>query len=50
MRDGNASASTYGQDLSLQKDALDDAGCERDYEEQIAESTKGWPKHQKIVE
>lgn len=50
MKIGYAGVSTKDQDLSLQIDALEDAGCERIYEEQITGSTKERPELQKMLE
>jgi DNA invertase Pin-like site-specific DNA recombinase len=50
MKIGYARVSTKDQDLSLQIDALEDAGCTRIYQEQITGSTKDRPELQKMLE
>jgi len=50
MKNGYARVSTKDQDLSLQIDALKDAGCTRIYQEQITGSKKERPELQKMLE
>ena len=50
MKIGYARVSTKEQDLSLQIDALEDAGCSRIYQEQITGSTKERPELRKMLE
>jgi len=50
MKIGYARVSTKDQDLSLQIDALEDAGCKQIYKEHISGSTKDRPELQKMLE
>lgn len=50
MKIGYARVSTKDQNLSLQIDALEDAGCKRMYQEHITGYTKYRPELQKMLE
>ncbi len=50
MKIGYARVSTQDQDLALQLDALNEAGCEQTYQEKITGSTKERPQLQKMLE
>lgn len=50
MRIGYARVSTGEQKLDLQKDVLEEAGCERIYEEKISGAAKSRPELEKCVE
>ncbi|MFZ0549136.1 MAG: recombinase family protein [Candidatus Promineifilaceae bacterium] len=50
MKIGYARVSTKDQDLSLQLDALKDAGCKKIYREQITGSTRERPELKKMLE
>jgi DNA invertase Pin-like site-specific DNA recombinase len=50
MRIGYARVSTQDQELSLQLDALEGAGCRKVYQEKVTGSTKERPELQKMLE
>ena len=50
MKIGYARVSTQDQDLSLQLDALNDAGCKKIYQEKITGSTKERPQLIEMLE
>ena len=50
MKIGYARVSTKDQDLSLQIDALEEAGCSKIYQEQITGASKYRPELQKMLE
>jgi DNA invertase Pin-like site-specific DNA recombinase len=50
MKIGYARVSTQDQDLSLQLDALNDAGCKKTYQEKITGSTKERPQLIEMLE
>ncbi len=50
MKIGYARVSTQEQDLALQLDALNEAGCEQTYQEKITGANKDRPQLQKLLE
>lgn len=50
MKVGYARVSTKAQNLDLQIEALEKAGCEKIYQEKISGATKNRPEHDKIID